>query len=423
MTTANRGVINLAEQISVKWSKRHKPSLQLQESFEQRKLVFSTIFDDIDGDEEIQQQVQMSDPIAYSASSDPDTMYMDQAMKQPDRKQFIKAMVDEVAAHTNNGHWKLLLKSDVPTGIKILPSVWAMKRKRRIATQQVYKWKARLNIHGGKQEYGVNYWETYAATLAWPPICFMLTLSIIKSWHTWQIDFTLAYPQADVECDLYMELPKGFEVKANSNHHCLQIIKNIYGQKQAGRTWALHLKRGLLSIGFVQSLADDCIFYKGTTIFMVYVDDGIFLGPKEKEINECIQDMKGIFKLTNKGDISDYPGSKVTKLTNSHILLTQSHLIDRIITDLNFAKNTKAKDIPAVSASILQRETLTVNLLKSTGISVLLLGNSIFLKNPLDQTLPTQFINVPAFQQHLKNPMLSLYGRLSGISSAQKIKE
>ena len=193
-------------------------------------------------------------------------------------------MVDEVAAHTNNGHWRLLLKSDVPTGIKILPSVWAMKRKRRIATQQVYKWKARLNIHGGKQEYGVNYWETYAATLAWPPIRFMLTMALIKSWHTRQIDFTLAYPQADVECDLYMELPKGFEVNANSNHYCLQIIKNIYGQKQAGRTWALHLKRGLLSIGFVQSLADNCIFYKGTTIFMVYVDDGIFLGPKEKEI-------------------------------------------------------------------------------------------------------------------------------------------
>ena len=45
--------------------------------------MFSFIFDDIDGDEEIQPQVQMSDQIAYSASSDLDTMYMDQAMKQP----------------------------------------------------------------------------------------------------------------------------------------------------------------------------------------------------------------------------------------------------------------------------------------------------------------------------------------------------
>ena len=75
----------------------------------------------------------------------------------------------------------------------------------------------------------MNYWETYTASLAWPPICSMLTLSIVKSWYTCQIDFTLAYPHTDVECDLYMELPKGFEVRQDSDQYCLQIIKNIYG--------------------------------------------------------------------------------------------------------------------------------------------------------------------------------------------------
>ena len=176
----------------------------------------------------------MSDPIAYSASSDPDVMYVDQAMKQPDCKQFIKAMSEEVEAHTKDHHWKLILKSQVPHGTKILLLVWAMKCKQQISTREVYKWKARLNIPGGKQEYGVNYWETYAATLAWPPIQFLLTLSIVKSWHTCQIDFILAYPQADVECDLYMEIPKEFEAGENSNQYCLQILKNIYGQKKAG---------------------------------------------------------------------------------------------------------------------------------------------------------------------------------------------
>ena len=294
--------------------------------------------------------------MAYSASTDPDTMYMEQAMLQPDRKQFLKAMADEVNAHTQNGHWKLILRSEVPPGVKVLPSVWAMKRKRRIATREVYKWKARLNLHGGKQEYGVNYWETYAATLAWPPIRFLMTLAIIKSWHTWQIDFTLAYPQADVECDLYMEIPRGFQVGNGNNKHCLQIIKNIYGQKQAGRTWAIYLKRGLLSIGFIQSLADECIFFKGGIIFMVYVDDGIFMAPSKKEIDQAIKDMKKIFNLTDEGDISDYLGIKVTKLPNGSISLTQPHLIDIILSDLNFAANTKSKEIPAVSSAILQRD-------------------------------------------------------------------
>ena len=74
-------------------------------------------------------------------------------------------MVKEVNTHTENGNWVVVRKVDVPQGTKILPSVWAMRRKRRIATGEVYKWKARLNIHGGKQEYGVNYWETYAPVI------------------------------------------------------------------------------------------------------------------------------------------------------------------------------------------------------------------------------------------------------------------
>jgi hypothetical protein len=33
-----------------------------------------------------------------------------------------------------------------------------------------------------------------------------------------------------------------------------------------------------MSIGFTPSLIDDCVFFCNDIIFMVYVDDGIFLG-------------------------------------------------------------------------------------------------------------------------------------------------
>jgi hypothetical protein len=38
-----------------------------------------------------------------------------------------------------------------------------MKKKRRIKSREVYKWKAHLNMHGGMQEkHRVNYWDTHA---------------------------------------------------------------------------------------------------------------------------------------------------------------------------------------------------------------------------------------------------------------------
>jgi hypothetical protein len=62
----------------------------------------------------------------------------------------------------------------------VLPTVWAMRRKRRFISREVYKWKARLNEHGGKQQKGVNYWETYAAALRWSSIRFFLIQAILN---------------------------------------------------------------------------------------------------------------------------------------------------------------------------------------------------------------------------------------------------
>jgi hypothetical protein len=112
-----------------------------------------------------------------------------------------------------------------------------MRRKRRIISREVYKWKARLNVHGGKQTYGVDYWETYAAALKWRSIRFFLTQALINKWHTRQLDFVLAYSQADVECDLFLKIPQGFEFEGSRTTHRLKLMKNLNGSKVAGRVW------------------------------------------------------------------------------------------------------------------------------------------------------------------------------------------
>ena len=91
-------------------------------------------------------------------------------MKAPDRKEFIKACVKEVNDHIDRKHWELIPRSEVPEGVKVLPAVWSMKCKRDIKTREVYKWKARLNVHGGKQEYAVNYFETYSPVVTWATV-------------------------------------------------------------------------------------------------------------------------------------------------------------------------------------------------------------------------------------------------------------
>ena len=63
------------------------------------------------------------------------------------------------------------------------------------------------------QEKGINYWETYAPVVQWMSVRIMLTLAAIENLHTKSIEFVLAYPQADLDVDIYMKLPQGFNVR------------------------------------------------------------------------------------------------------------------------------------------------------------------------------------------------------------------
>jgi hypothetical protein len=129
--------------------------------------------------------------------------------------------------------------------------------------------KARLNLHGRKQVYGMNYLETYTPVVTWFAIRLMIIFGIIFCWTLQQVDFVMAYPQAPFKMDIYMELPQGIQTKhGNSKEYVLKLEKNIYGQKQAKRVWNSFLVDKLTSVGFTASLVDDCVFFRDV-IFMV----------------------------------------------------------------------------------------------------------------------------------------------------------
>lgn len=260
-------------------------------------------------------QDEMNDPIAFKASTDPDTMYYHQAMQAADSEAFLQAIVKEINDHIEGNHWGLIPSSSVPQGAKILDSVWAMKRKRDIKTQQVYKHKARLNIHGGQQEYGTHYTDTFSPVVHWFSVRLLLVMAKLHGYYTRQVDFVLAYPQADLPFENYMKLPHGIKTAEGSREsHVLKLKKNIYGGRNSGRIWYDYLKDGLINIGFTVSAIDECVFYRKDVIFFFYVDDGIWISKTEKGIDKAIKDLMNLKKAKKKytiddqGDISDYLG-------------------------------------------------------------------------------------------------------------------
>ncbi len=71
----------------------------------------------------------------------------------------------------------------------------------------------------------------YAPVVTWFAIRLMIVMGIIFCWALCQVDSVMAYPQAPIETDIYMELPQGVQTATgNSKDHVLKLLKNIYGR-------------------------------------------------------------------------------------------------------------------------------------------------------------------------------------------------
>jgi hypothetical protein len=148
--------------------------------------------------------------------------------------------------------------------------------------------------------------------------------------------------------DIYMDLPQGIETTTgDSNDHVLKLLKNIYGQKQAGCIWNSYLVEKLSSINFKPSLIDDCIFFRNDVIFMVYVDDGIFIGHNDEHLKSIIKEMQDLgLNIEDQGHPADYVGVNIKKLKVGTYEFTQRTLIDSIVKDVKLT-NSKTKPVPA----------------------------------------------------------------------------
>jgi hypothetical protein len=109
----------------------------------------------------------------------------------------------------------------------------------------------------------------------------------------------------------------------------LDLTKMSYGQKSAGRVWNQYLTNKLTKeVGFTQSKTDDCVFFKGNVVYLLYTDDSILAGPSKKEIESVIQEIRdGKLNITVEGDIQDFLGVNIERKADGTVHLTQPHLI------------------------------------------------------------------------------------------------
>jgi hypothetical protein len=108
--------------------------------------------------------------LAYKAKADPNTMYLHQALKEPNPEKFIEAMEKDIAQQVQRGVYSIIKRTKVPQGATIFPVVWALLHKRDIRTGDIKKYKAGCNIDGSRMIPGEHYDLTYAPVAGWTSV-------------------------------------------------------------------------------------------------------------------------------------------------------------------------------------------------------------------------------------------------------------
>ena len=80
--------------------------------------------------------------------------------------------------------------------------------------------------------------------MTWFTIRMVIVISIINGWSTYQVDFVLVLTQANIEFDMYIKITQGIETKGGIRKtHILNILKNLYGNRQVYRVCKHHIAK------------------------------------------------------------------------------------------------------------------------------------------------------------------------------------
>ena len=129
----------------------------------------------------------LTNPMAFASKHDNESYTFREMMKQPDASDFVSAMEKEIGNHEMNECWDVVPRASTG-GKKVLKSIWAFKRKRD-PDGSLDKHKARICPHGGMQQCGVDFWETYSLVVSWLTIRLIFAFCVVRKMVSILLDF------------------------------------------------------------------------------------------------------------------------------------------------------------------------------------------------------------------------------------------
>ncbi|SDA04038.1 BZ3500_MvSof-1268-A1-R1_C099g00545 [Microbotryum saponariae] len=251
-----------------------------------------------------------------SITSDPQTWR--EAMSSDKREVWAKAATDEFTSMRDD--FKVFTIEDratVPAGATIVTSKQGWSRK------------------AIGQRDGIDFNETFAPVARFSSIRSLLALAAANGLHVHQADIDKAYLHGDLDHDIWMTAPRGFDLPSD----------------KAGRIWNRHIDASLRALGYTATGTDHCVYSwlddrQCPHYIALYVDDLLMISPELAEIERVISGLDQRYGVKRLGPAEYILGIQIRRFDDGSIALSQERYIMDVLARFHFDTTTRGTTVP-----------------------------------------------------------------------------
>ena len=270
-----------------------------------------------------------------------------------DKKRWRAGMDKEFDSCISKKVWTYVRRADVPRGKVILDPKWVFKTKTN-ELGEVTQHKARITPRGFQQKAGSDYFDVFARTGMYKSMRFNISLAAKWDHELDQLDVPVAFLNADVEEEIYMEVPEGY--RDGKEHLVCRLSKALYGLKQSPRNWFLMISAFIMEkMNFKSTVSDPCLFFRRSRtgrlmLLFLFVDDFqvSYHHDDKAEWNELKALLVGRFEAKDMGPSKWILGMRITRNRAARTIdLDQELYITKALEKYGLAE-CKVADTPEV---------------------------------------------------------------------------
>jgi hypothetical protein len=339
-----------------------------------------------------------------------------QAHSRPDSKFWAFAEDLEMEGLRNKGVFSWTRMEDLPPFSKVLTTrfVYDFKTNER---NEIIKYKARLVVRGFEQRAGIEYNETFSATIRASSVRTLLSVAAHHRLRLRQLDVEQAFLTAGMDGEvIYVRPPPGQERPG----HVWLLNKALYGLKQASNLFEKHFADILVNkMGMRRTVKDRALYVPRDIDFKkhpldlavgVYVDDCICGYASDGVLDRFRTELFGHIKMKDVGPLRYCLGMHIVQdPENYNISVTQRGFTEDLLTrtgHMNEGEQTRATptlhslklspaDSPSTPAEVAEMNRAPYNTYRSV------VGSLMYLTGA---TRPDIGYAVNVLARHVANP-------------------